>query len=285
MKRFWTTLFTLVLVVAFAFPVQAAWKDMHATVYKWTGGYNQDGSPGLTRITSGITFKVLQRGQNDTRETLYKFNDNYFTSLTNPVSATNFASASYCAGEIKFRVDPTESNDRYVDVLVVDTAGGYSVTVQDFDVYTHTIVIDERPNVIHHGKIWWDGTTTDVTSAGGVYFLAGQQIHGMQVEVTTVLAAESISVGAALTASWPEYIKGETMATAGVIASSATSSGHRLVRQTTAWASDFIPNGYTIAATASTEALYFRCYSNGGTNSGLTPYGFIHYYFSTARRY
>jgi hypothetical protein len=112
-KRFWTILFTLVLLVAFAFPVQAAWKDMHASVYKWTGGYNSDGSPGLTRLTTGVIVSVLKYNNDSLLETLYKFGDNTFTSLANPVTAALYASASYCNGEVRFRVEPGRVKRRF----------------------------------------------------------------------------------------------------------------------------------------------------------------------------
>ena len=147
-------LFKILMVIAIAFvlvaPAQAEWRDMWAAVYKLD---NSGGGERLTRITSGITFQVLQRNS-DTEETLYVMQDkNKLTSLTNPVSAANYASNSVCNDVVSFRVDPGESGDTYVDIVVVDTNGGFTAFVDDFDVYTHRIIIDQRASVQHHGMI------------------------------------------------------------------------------------------------------------------------------------
>lgn len=122
MKRF--KLFTLILA-AFALlaavPAQAALQDMWAYVYKWDGKMSSDGKPVLTRLTSGVTFKVLAQNS-DTAETLYYYKGS--TALTNPVTTTNFAANTVCNDQVRFRVDPTDTTyDRYVDLIVVDTNG------------------------------------------------------------------------------------------------------------------------------------------------------------------
>lgn len=193
MKRF--KLFTLILA-AFALlaavPAQAALQDMWAYVYKWDGKMSSDGKPVLTRLTSGVTFKVLAQNS-DTAETLYYYKGS--TSLTNPVTTTNFAANTVCNDQVRFRVDPTDSTyDRYVDLIVVDTNGGYTAFIEDFDKYTHSIIIDERPNIMHHGIIWFDATTTDETDTG-IDFLADTMIHDVRVEVVTTASAKTLDVG------------------------------------------------------------------------------------------
>lgn len=178
----------------FAAPANAALQDFWAYVYKWTGGMNADGTMALTRLTSGVTFKVLASATT-TAETLYVYDSRALTSLTNPVSTSDFASATVCNDKVAFRTDPTDStNDRYVDLIVVDTAGGYTAFVQNFDKYQHTIVIDERPNVMHHGCIWFEPTTTDETSTG-VTLPYVSMIHDVRVEVTVTANADTINVG------------------------------------------------------------------------------------------
>ena len=194
-KTFWTILLSLVLLVAFVAPASAAWKDMSAAVYKWTGNHNSDGSPGLTRLTTGVKFTVLRSGNDSLLETLYKYNDKSFTSLTNTVTAANFASSTVCNGMVAFRVDPSDATyDRYVDLIVTDTNGGYTTVVSNFDEYTHTIIIDERPNVVHHGQARFSYSTTDQTSTG-ITLLSGTLIHKVITSVTTSLANTSLNVG------------------------------------------------------------------------------------------
>lgn len=197
MRKFKHFALALAVLAAFLFvagPADAALKDMWANVYKWTGGHNADGTLALTRITSGVTFKVLAQNS-DTAETLYYYNTPAMTSLTNPVTTTNFAADTVCGDRVAFRVDPTDSTyDRYVDLIVVDTNGGYTAFVEDFDEYTHTIVIDERPNVMHHGIIWFAATTTAETDTG-IDFLADTMIHDVRVEVVTTASAKTLDVG------------------------------------------------------------------------------------------
>jgi len=193
MKRFkLLTLWLAIMALFIAAPAQAVLQDMQASVYKWEGGMNADGTMKLTLIESGITFKVLAKSSN-TAETLYY--PAKTTSLTNPVSTTNFASTSVCNKKVAFRVDPTDStDDRYVDLIVVNTAGGFTAFVEDFDRYTHTIIIDQRPNVVHQGAIWFGGSTTDEIDTG-INFLAHTRIHDVMIEVVTAASAATIDIG------------------------------------------------------------------------------------------
>lgn len=189
MKRFiHIAIFTLI-TLAFITPAQAAWRDMWADVYSWNGKMNGDGTMALTKITSGVTYQVLAVGA-DTEETLYVYKDNTFTSLTNIVTTTNFN----LTDRVQFRVDPTDAtSDLYVDLIVIDTAGGYTAFVEDFDEYTHAIVIDERPNVVHHGIAFFAAATSETDT--GIDFDYDTQILDVVVEVVTVDATETCDVG------------------------------------------------------------------------------------------
>lgn len=197
-KKALTYLTVLLVALAFAVPAQAEFKDMWAKVYKRTSASEREDA--LTEVTSGITFKVLQRNS-ETAETLYYYNSNAFTSLTNPVTTANFASNTVMrqAGEVSFRVDPGESGDRYVDLIVVNTVGGYTAFVPDFDEYSHRIILDQRPMVQHHGMIWFSGQVSGATTATvtdtGVNFEAGTWITNVWRETSTISYEDSIDIG------------------------------------------------------------------------------------------
>ena len=194
MKKLFKLLIAVMLVFALAGPACAEFQDMWANVYKWTGTMNGDGTMALTRITSGVTFKVLAI-DSDTSETLYYYAKPAMTSLTNPVTTTSFESAAICGGKVAFKVDPTDAtNDRYVDLIVTDNAGFYSTFVENFDKYQHAIVIDERPNVSHIGTIWFAHDTTSETKPGPA-FLPDTIIKDARIEVVETCAACTIDVG------------------------------------------------------------------------------------------
>src|SRR3989304_2953414 len=100
-KRFIMTFAALCILAAV--PAQAAFVDMWANVYKWTGGMTADGNMALTRVSSGITFKVLAV-DSDTAETTYVYANKAMTSLTNPITTANFASSTVCNDRVAFRV-------------------------------------------------------------------------------------------------------------------------------------------------------------------------------------
>lgn len=178
-------IFAFVLIAALlTAPAYATTKNMWAYVYRWKGLMSQRGEPILSRATSGITFKVLQRNS-DTAETLYEplAQDTGMTSLTNPVTTTNFASNTVCNDQVAFRVDPGEANDTYVDLIVVDTTGGYTAFVEDFDEYTHTIVIDERPGIVQHGMIWFTAAASETDT--GIDFDYDTMVQDVRLEITT----------------------------------------------------------------------------------------------------
>jgi hypothetical protein len=281
MKRFWTVFLTLALMLAFVVPAQAEFQDMWAKVYKWNGNYNADGSAQLTAVTSGIQFKVLRSGNDSLMETLYVYGKDAYTSLTNPVTSTYFDSATYCDGLVKFRVDPTDAtNDRYVDLIVVDTSGGYTQIVQNFDKYTHAIVIDERPNVVHHGQTWFSYTTTDQTSTG-VTLLSGTLLHRVITSVTTNLDETFIGIG---TTGSTQIVKfGDSLASTGFVQTSYESEGSPWkLTWSTHSGGYFIYNAYGSRLTNDT-ALTFSI-SSGGTPAAKAQTGSIHYWFSYGPR-
>lgn len=280
------------LVLLFAVPAMAEYQDMWATVYKWTGGYNADGSPTVTPVTTGVTFKVLAAGAN-TAETLYVYGDNQYTSLTNPITTTAYAATT--AGKVQFRVDPTDSTyDRYVDVIVNDaTGGGFTAVVKNFDKYTHAIVIDERRNVRHHGVIWYAATTTAAVSTG-VAFPAHTFVEDVRVEVVAAQeAATSINVGTGATAaafrsgvatSATGYIADTGVITAGTTVdyTPATTYGTFLYTAVTGADSTTATAGgrsYIGYLTDATTTLYYTCNSATGAAYG----GYLHYWFSVMR--
>ena len=196
MKRFFKLLTALMLVLILVSPVQAGSKDMWAQVYSWDGSINASGRLELTPIATGVTFQVLKT-TTGLMETLTEYNDSTATSLTNPVSTTNYALGTVMksAGVLSFRVDPTDAGDENVDLIVIDTAGGYTTFVEDFNRYDHTIVIDERPDVPHIAMVpvffLAGGTEVDT----GIDFDYNTLVHDVKVEVTVVDAGETIDVG------------------------------------------------------------------------------------------
>lgn len=212
MRKFFKILTIIFMAAIFlTAPAFAVPQDMWAKVY----ARDRDGKD-LREISSGVTFKVLVVGA-DTSETLTYYNGT--TSLTNPVTTTNFAADAVCNDHVAFRTDPTDATyDRYVDLIVVDTAGGYTEFVEDFDKYQHTIVIDERPGIMHHGVIWWlfnNNVATDTE----VDFLPDTIVANVLVEVVTVDATETINVGTEDTAAG--FRTGVNIDTAGYIKDTA----------------------------------------------------------------
>ena len=294
MKRF--KIFTLLLAaIAFfvAGPAQAAYKDMWANVYKWEGKQSADGKPVLTRLTTGVTFKVLAINTT-TAETLYYYKGT--TALTNPVTTTNFASNTVCNDQVRFRVDPTDAtNDRYVDLIVVDTNGGYTAFVENFDAYQHTIVIDERPNIMHHGMIWFDATTTAETDTG-VDFLADTMIHDVRVEVVTTASAKTLDVGLLSTETSGDadgFRDGVLLTTAGYVADTGVVTAGTTIDWTAASTygallyksiagSDAVASGggrsYLGHVVVSGKASSLT-YSQSSTSGD----GYIHYFFTRLR--
>jgi hypothetical protein len=294
MKKIKNLAVGLLLVLCMAFPAFAALQDMHATVMAWTGNYNQDGSPGLTKVTSGIQFQVLAQGA-DTLETLYVFNSKKLTSLTNPVTTTLFASTSYCNKEVAFKVDPTDTHDTKVDLIVTDTNGGYTAFVADFDKYTHTIVIDERPNILHHGIAYFTHAAGSATAIDTeINFLPKTFIQDVRVEVITTDAAITMGVGTADTATG--FRAAISLASAGFVADTGVVTAGSTLDYTAA--STYGALLYTAitgtdgVATGGGRSYLGHVVNTSGTDDDLyytlltgadTAHGYIHYFFVRLR--
>lgn len=271
MKRIFKLLMVMAIALVLVAPAQAEWRDMWAAVYKLD---NTGGDDRLTQITSGITFKVLQ-ADSDSAETLYVMQDkSAFTSLTNPVTTTNFNSATVCDDLVSFRVDPGHAGDEYVDLIVVDTNGGFTAFVENFDRYTHQIVIDQRPNVQHHGSIWYSDTTTSEVDTG-IDFLYDTDVVTVFAEVVTAQSGGTLSVGTLSSGTNGDadgFLATEDISSAGFPALSLADSGALMDDAT-----NYYPNGYMVRS-ANEQSLTYTC----GTTTG-TAAGYIHYLFVRTR--
>lgn len=293
MKRF--KIFTLALfaIFMFAMPAQAVLQDMQATVYKWEGGMGADGKAVLTKIESGITFQVLAYGA-DTLETTYY--PKKTTSLTNPVTTTSFASTSICNKKVAFRVDPTDvTYDRYVDLIVRDNNGGYTAFVSGFDQYTHTIVIDERPNIRHSGVAWFTHAASSTATDTGISFLPKTFIDDVRIEVVTADSGITINVGTEDTAagfrSGVSLTNTGFVADTGVITNGSTidytaASTYGTLLYTAITGSDAVATvggrsyvGHVVNASGTDSELYYTLSSSGVD----TAHGYIHYTFTRLR--
>lgn len=294
MKRFkWIFAFALILSLFVAAPAQAVLQDMSANVFKWEGGMNGDGTMKLTAVTSGIQFQVLAVDAN-TLETLYY--PRKTTSLANPVTTTSFESATICNDKVAFRVDPTDATyDRYVDLIVVDTNGGFTAFVENFDQYTRTIVIDERPNVLHHGIAWFDHSSASATAIDtGINFLPKTFIQDVRVEVITADAGITLNVGTADTAAG--FRSGVSLTSTGFVADTGVITGGSTIDYTPAstygsllytaiTGSDAVATvggrsylGHVVNTSGTDDDLYFT-----GSTGWDTAHGYIHYFFVKLR--
>lgn len=275
--------FALVICLMFAFNANAANYNYNASVYKLDNTATQFNS--TTRITTGITYKVLTVNT-DTAATLTVFKDRGLTALTNPVTTTVFAAA----GKNRVRFQSTASS---VDIIVTDTNGGYTAIVRGFTANDHKIVIDERPNVVHHGMIWF-GASDNAATDTGVNIIPDTFIQDMWVEVVTVDASETISVGTEDTAAG--FRTGVSVATAGYITDTGVITGgsnidyvpastYGALLATTITGSDaVVSNGgrsmiYHVVTTSGTDDdLYYT-----GSAGSDTAAGYIHYFFTRMR--
>jgi len=295
MRKFKVFALAFTLLAFFvAAPAQAALQDMWAQVYAWKGGMNSDGSATLTKITSGITFKVLAINS-DTAETTYVYGGS--TALTNPVTTANFESATVCNKLVRFRVDPTDAtNDRYVDLIVVDTVGGYTAFVEDFDKYTHSIIIDERPNLVHHGMIWFGASSTSEINTG-ITFAPDTFIQDVRVEVVTVASGVTLDVGILSSGTGGDvdgFRKGVLLTTAGYVKDTGVITDGVSVDYTPA--STY--GALLVTAITGDGATYsggggksYLGYIHDGTSTGVLTYqnpsttgaGYLHYWFNRMR--
>jgi hypothetical protein len=293
MKRFKWIIAFVVLALFVAAPAQAVLQDMQAAVYKWEGGMGSDGKAVLTRVESGIQFQVLSHGTATLETTYYPKKT---TALTNPVTTTSFASSTICNKRVAFRVDPTDSvDDRYVDLIVTDTNGGYTAFVEHFDQYTHTIVIDERPNILHHGIAWFSHADSSTVTDTGINFLPKTFIQDVRVEVITADAGITINVGTADTAAGLR--SGVLLTSTGFVADTGVITGGTTIDYTPAstygsllytaiTGSDAVATvggrsylGHVVNTSGTDDDLYFTLSSSGVD----TAHGFIHFMFIRLR--
>jgi len=196
------------------------------------------------------------------------------------VTASTFASTTYCGGQVYFWTDPTDAtNDRYVDLIVTDTVGGFTTFVKNFDKYTHTIVIDERPNIEHHGIVPFKADSTSAKSTG-VYFPVYTRIKNVVLEIINASAGTSagttgLNVGNASTSTG--YINQENLGTTGFIKTSLASTGAFMQTGGVIYQSGYI-------ATAITSIYYTAGTTEGIDGASTTnPSGYIHYWFTRMR--
>lgn len=290
-------LIALLAVAFIAAPAHAVFRDMWAAVYTWDGSQNTDGKPVLTKLESGFAFQVLQAGTT-TEETLYEYGKNSFTSLTNPVNGTAVADATKMkkAGLVSFRVDPGETNDIYVDVRLVVFDGGFSVFVENMTENVHTIVVDARPNQVHHGFVWYklgsptttypnEGSVMGVTGGAevdtGIDFKYGTVVHAVRGEVVsthnTTTGADMI-VGTDETGGTGDadgFLVDLQMSTAVWTVASLASTGAYLDDGT-----NYRPGGHAIYGTAEQTLSYTVASLETGVNATTSRGGWIHYWFT-----
>lgn len=238
--------------------------DFTAAVYKLQT--TSSGSTELVPVTTGITYHALTVNT-DTLATMTVFGDGAATSKTNPVTTTVFATD----GKIKFRVAGTTS----VDLIVTDTAGGYTATVEGFSTTDHRVVIDERANVPHVGMyrascVGTAGAETDT----GIDFAYDTYIHGVHMDLTTD-SGDRIDVGllSSETAGDADGLLVDMgRGSAGLVPMSLASSGAYLDNGTI-----FYPMGHIVYG-SNAQSLTYTC--GGGPNTSI---GYIIYNFTKIR--
>jgi len=145
MKKYLSFLIVFLLAVMFfVTPASAVLRHFTLTVYKATATEQLNDPLKATRLTSNVVYTVYASGVTapSQRETLYS--DNQGTAkVSNPwVSAALFAADG--GGSVDFWCDPTATDDKTVEILVIDSAAGCSEWIKaQFDKH-HTVVIDER---------------------------------------------------------------------------------------------------------------------------------------------
>lgn len=177
MKRF----LIIVAVLALLIPAQAfAANNYNASVYRNTE--TTVGNVTATPILTGVTYKVLTAGS-DTTATILAYNT--ASGQTNPVPVAHYEN-NMGNGMIRF-----SSTAATVDLIVVDTLGGYSAVVRGFSPYMHKIIIDERKGIVHNGIMWWSSTATaNLVQDTGIDLLEDTTVYSFGVEVTNLSAAK-----------------------------------------------------------------------------------------------
>ncbi len=272
--RKWIT-FILILAVALGFLIPGAadakLQKFEAAVYAWRSGSEPIIGNMTKRVSTDITYEVLAVGT-DTRETLYS--DQQLTSKTNPITTTVYNTDNGVA----FWVDPTDAtSDTYVDLIVTDVNGGYSIVIDNFSPSMRTIIIDERPNIVHHGIIRFSGGSSGgvgVETDTGIDFEADTSIHAVMLETVTVATSGTYDVG---------LLSSETSGDAdGFIIGVATSTaGYTVLAAGTMGALLDDGTSQLIHVVTGTKAKSLTYKQLAGTVT--TSAGYIHYWFSRLR--
>ncbi len=191
MKKLFKVFAIIAMIGLFVAPAHARMDKFIINVYADTGvgiiGQVEslvllNGSDSSGSDQNEIIYKVLYRNTN-TAATLY--GDKVFTAKTNPVVALVFTTD----GKIVFWMDTNDSSYATatgVDIGMTDVNGGYSLFLEDVKAnVTHTAIINERPNEIHHGFISWT-CQSDVVDTG-IDFDSYTKIISMDVEIVTAV--------------------------------------------------------------------------------------------------
>lgn len=255
--------FAFVSGLAFLFMASVASAgDFYAGVYRLTN--TSSGGTELTQITTGITYHA-NTVNTDTLSTMTKYGDRAATSKTNPVTTTVFATD----GEVKFRVADTTS----VDLVVTDTAGGYSATVEGFSTTDHRVVIDERANESHYGIYRFACTSTAETDSG-IDFAYDSFVEAVQVDIVDD-DGDRVDVGLLSSETSGDadgFIVDYGSGSGGTQNMTLGSSGALLDNGT-----NYYPQGHFITG-ENARSLTFTCGGGPGTTKG-----YIHYRFSKVR--
>lgn len=246
MKKILTFLFAVFVCLAMAVPSFATNYDYSATVYKRTDESATERAGGLTEITDSVQFIVLTINT-DTYATITQSRSS--TSLTNPVTAASFESATVCNDRIKFR--STASSH---DLIVTHEDGCFTTIVEGFTPYDHKIIIDERSSFEHHCIAPFAFLATSVEVDTLCDFIPDTAVKDVWVEVTVLDAGETIDVGtdtdpngfrAAVSVAATGYIKDTAIPTAGTTCDyiPATTYGVLLVTALTGDGSTTAQNG------------------------------------------
>jgi hypothetical protein len=232
MKRFITIMMIAALVLAFTVPAMAADKNFTAAVYRIT----HDGQAKPELITDNIQYWVYDStAGSDTLETIYS--DSRATSMDNPVVESVFDNTA----DIDFWCTPTHTDGDEVKLVVVDLVGGFTAVIPHFNYQQdHTVIIDERPGVVHH-LIWRTGAiTANTTTDSGVDFNQDAMILTAFGEVLTIDASSYIQIGVGNDVDG--LVNDLPLSTAGFPAISLANSGAYLDNGT-----NFYPSGYRFA--------------------------------------
>lgn len=219
-KKFLGILALIVFCLTLAMPAQAALRHFKLYVYKATSSDQLNDPQKATRLTDNVAYVVTRYSstiRSYIRETLYS--DRGVTSLsqTQWVAESTFDDT----GTIDFWVDPAESGDTKVRILVIDVANGYSWAGDITYNVDHTIIIDEVPGYLHMLTFPWDATADPSTKTDtGVDLRPGCLVTDAWAEVVTVGTAATVAGAGSPSLGYTtghEYVSTISTASAGMI--------------------------------------------------------------------